>query len=195
MPPRLLVGLGNPGPRYKGTRHNVGFEIADRLARELGASFAEWKGLGELAEAAVEGEGKLLLAKPGMFMNLSGQMVGRLARYGNVAPEDVLVVFDDIALPLGAVRLRRQGSSGGHKGMLSILQTLGTEAVPRLRVGVGPVPAGADAAEFVLDRFKPSERAALESGLERALQAARAALKDGLEAAMNRFNQSPEASA
>jgi len=195
MSVRLLVGLGNPGPRFRGTRHNVGFDLADRLAAELGAEFSEWKGLGWLAEAALPGEGKLFLAKPGTFMNLSGQMVGRFANYGNIAPEDVLVAFDDIALPLGSVRIRRQGSAGGHKGMVSILEALGTETVPRLRVGVGPTPFGMDAAQFVLDRFKPSERAVLESGMDRALDAARTVLREGVEAAMNRFNKSPEASA
>jgi PTH1 family peptidyl-tRNA hydrolase len=185
---RLIVGLGNPGPRYQGTRHNVGFELADRVARRLGASFAPWKDLGWLAEAEHPREGRLFLAKPGTYMNLSGRMVGPLVRYRNIDPDSVLAVYDDIALPAGQVRLRLRGSSGGHKGMLSILEALGTEEIPRLRVGVGPIPAGADAAEFVLCRPTPGERAAVAEGVERAEQALMAALTEGLDSAMTLYN-------
>lgn len=184
---RLVVGLGNPGPRYQGTRHNVGFLMADRAAEARGASWRPWKGLGEVAQA--EGPGRpLYLAKPTTFMNFSGRMVGAFSRQKGIAPDEILVCFDDIALPVGALRLRARGSAGGQKGMASVIEALGTEEIPRLRLGIGPVPPDADAAEYVLARFRPSERGALSDGLVRASEALDVALEKGLEAAMNAFN-------
>lgn len=189
-PIRLVVGLGNPGPRYEGTRHNVGFAAVDLFA--AADARASWSsapaGEGVLARVDL-GEGRRLwAAKPHTFMNASGTMVAALARYLKVRPQELLVVSDDFSLPLGRVRLRLRGSSGGQKGLGSILESLGSQEVPRLRLGIGPVPERVDPAAFVLGRFAPAERE--EAGLmaARAAEAIHAACVDGLEAAMNRYN-------
>ncbi|MDD5657751.1 MAG: aminoacyl-tRNA hydrolase [Elusimicrobia bacterium] len=180
----LVIGLGNPGPRYEKTRHNVGFRLADRLAE--GESWRDFQGLGTWCRK----EG-LLIGKPMTFMNESGRFVGALSRFHKIEPARVLVCFDDVALPLGRLRLRARGSSGGQKGMESVIAALGTEDIPRLRIGVGPQPPGMDAAAFVLARFRPPEAAALDEVLGSALEAVRAAAAEGLEAAMNRYNPEP----
>ena len=188
-----MVGLGNPGDRYAQTRHNVGFMLLDRLAERFGLSWSAWrKDLGEYCEARRDA-GKLVFAKPLTYMNESGRLVGDLARYSNIGPSEVLVCFDDFALPLGRVRLRLKGSAGGHNGMQSILDHLGTPEVPRLRIGIGPLPPGAVSKEFVLSRFKPVERAALQAAVDVAADAALEAADRGVGAAMNRFNPEPAA--
>lgn len=178
---RLAVGLGNPGPRYARTRHNVGFRLVDRLAG--GAAWRDFRGLGQVCRALT-----LLLAKPMTFMNDSGRFVGALARFHKIPPSRILVCFDDVALPLGRLRLRSRGSSGGQKGMESIIASLGTEAVPRLRIGIGPQTPGLDSAAFVLSRFRTDEEEALETVIEEACAAVSVAAEAGLETAMNRFN-------
>lgn len=189
-PIRLVVGLGNPGPRYEGTRHNVGFAAVDLFAAaDAGASWSAAPAGDGLVARVELGEGlRLWAAKPQTFMNASGAMVAALARYLKVRPQELLVVSDDFSLPLGRVRLRMRGSSGGQKGLASILESLGSQEVPRLRLGIGPVPARVDPADFVLGRFAPSEREAAESMAGRAAEAIRAACLEGLEAAMNRYN-------
>lgn len=190
---RLVVGLGNPGDRYAQTRHNVGFMLVDRLAQKLGAGWARWRSaLGEYAEASRESR-KLILARPLTYMNESGRLVGDLARYSNIVPADVLVCYDDFALPLGRLRLRLKGSAGGHNGMQSIIDHLGTPEVPRLRVGIGPLPQGAASPDFVLSRFKPADRAALDAALDVAAEAVLDAADRGVEPAMNRYNPEPAA--
>lgn len=184
---RLVVGLGNPGPEYERTRHNVGFRLADRLAAEGGRAWKDFRGLGVFARW----DGDAWVAKPMTYMNESGRFVQAFAGYHRVPPADILVVYDEIALPLGRIRLRPGGSAGGQKGMGSILRQLATQEIPRLRLGIGPQPERMDSADFVLSRFKPSEEEALESALALAADAARAARRDGLEAAMNRFNPAP----
>ncbi len=177
-----MVGLGNPGPRYARTRHNAGFRLVERLA---GAE-ARWKdfhGLGVVSE----GEG-FLVARPMTFMNESGRFVQSLAAYRKFAPAEILVCFDDVALPIGRLRLRPGGSSGGQKGMQSIIEHLGTQEIPRLRLGIGPVPPEMDAAAFVLGRFTGPEETALVSAIDRAAQAVVLAAGEGLEAAMTRHN-------
>ncbi|MFA6003367.1 MAG: aminoacyl-tRNA hydrolase [Elusimicrobiota bacterium] len=176
-----MVGLGNPGPRYARTRHNVGFRVVERLAG--GSEWRDFRGLGQWCRQ----EG-LLLVKPMTFMNESGRMVGAFAHFHKVASRSILLCFDDVALPLGRLRLRPRGSSGGQKGMESVLSTLGTDEVPRLRVGVGPQPAGMDSAAFVLSNFRAEESELLDSMLEQASAAVRVAAAEGLEIAMNRFN-------
>ena len=185
---RLLVGLGNPGPRYAGTRHNLGFDWVDRLAEADGADWRGFKDLGEVARSpSAPG---LLYAKPHTYMNLSGRLAAALVRKHGLEPGELLIGVDEFSLPLGRLRLRASGSAGGHNGLQSVLDALGTRDVPRLRMGVGPVPAGADPAEFVLSRFRPEEKPTVKDMLERAVQAAQTVLKEGLEAAMNRFNAS-----
>jgi PTH1 family peptidyl-tRNA hydrolase len=183
---RLVVGLGNPGSEYERTRHNVGFRLVDRLVGEADPFWKDFKGLGVAAKW-----GDVWVAKPMTFMNESGQFVRAFAGYHNIPVSEMLVVYDELALPLGKVRLRKKGSSGGQKGMKSIIAHMGTEEVPRLRLGVGPQPERMDSADFVLSRFKPSEEKDLEEGLSRAAEAVRLARDESVEAAMNLFNPAP----
>ena len=183
---KLVVGLGNPGPEYEKTRHNVGFRLADRLVGEADVfpgSWKDFKGLGVAAKA-----GDLWVAKPMTYMNLSGEFVSKFAAYHNIKVEDVLVAYDELALPLGKMRIRRNGSAGGQKGMLSIIRHFGTEGVARLRIGIGPQPERIDAADFVLGRFSKSEEGELDGVLDRAVEAVRTVAEEGVEAAMNRYN-------
>ncbi len=178
---KLIVGLGNPGPRYARTRHNVGWRLLKRLAGE--ETWRDFEGQGLWCRA-----GGLILAKPMTYMNESGRFVGFFSRFHKIVPGRILICFDDVALPLGRLRLRLRGSCGGHKGMESVISTLGSEDIPRLRIGIGPQPAGMDAASFVLSRFSSREEKDLECALEAAEEAVRLAAVQGLEAAMNRFN-------
>ncbi len=183
---RVVVGLGNPGERYEGTRHNVGFLVADLLLAEADPG-ASWR-RSPAGEGLVASAAGLLLAKPQTSMNLSGGFVAALARFHKIEPSRVLVVSDDIDLPLGRVRIRKSGSSGGQRGLESVLEALGTREVPRLRLGVGPRPERVDAADFVLGRFGAGERDAVLRMVRRGAEAARAAVERGIEAAMNEYN-------
>lgn len=184
-PIRLIVGLGNPGREYAGTRHNVGFMVMERLAASLRA---EWKldrtRKGELAS----GPG-VLLVRPQTFMNNSGECVGPLMRYFKFLPEQVLVIYDDTSFPVGTLRLRAAGSAGGHNGMKSLIAHLGSERFPRLRVGVGVgAPGQKSMVSHVLGHFSPEEKPLLEESLARATEAALCVLQEGFEIAANRFN-------
>ena len=179
---KLVVGLGNPGPEYEETRHNVGFRLADRLVGEAEA-FSNFKGLGVAAK-----NGDLWVIKPMTYMNESGQFVRAFADFHKIVPAEILPVYDELALPLGKLRLRLKGSSGGQKGMLSIIRHLGTEEIPRLRIGIGPQPERMDASAFVLGRFNKSEEKELDAVLDRAVQAVGVAVKNGVDMAMNRYN-------
>jgi len=185
---RLIIGLGNPGPEYVKTRHNIGFMAAKRLSERWKIPV---KGKGC---SALFGEGKFLkqavrLATPQTFMNASGKSVACLLRRWKLQPSETLVICDDVSLPLGMIRLRGQGSAGGHLGLTSILEELGTAAVPRLRVGIRSDRAGEDLTPFVLGRFASSEEKFLEQGLGLAGEACEMWISRGLAAAMNRFNQ------
>ena len=181
-----MVGLGNPGAKYEGTRHNIGFEVVDRLARGgAGATFAR-KFEGLLAEAEIDFH-RVLLLKPETFMNLSGRSVRQAVQFYKLELADVLVVCDDLSLPLGKLRLRGGGSDGGQKGLRDITAHLGTEDFARLRIGIGdrgPI----DAADFVLSRFRSAERPVMDDALILASQAVAVWATQGLPAAMNRFN-------
>jgi len=186
---RLIAGLGNPGREYEGTRHNAGFAVLDRIAAKVGTSFAKepkWDAL----VAKVPGS-DLILLKPTTFMNLSGESVNEFARFHRIPHGSVLVVADDVALPPGTLRLRRDGGSGGQKGLESVLVHFATEQVPRLRIGVGGASSGADLAGHVLSRFRPEELPVMEEAVERAAQAVLHAVEKGLEAAMNLYNAAP----
>ncbi|MDH4195802.1 MAG: aminoacyl-tRNA hydrolase [Candidatus Aminicenantes bacterium] len=184
----LVVGLGNPGEAYARSRHNAGFMLIERLARAWDAGFREKKGRLRVAEARCGGE-PVLLAQPLTYMNLSGQAVRALVASRRVAPERLLVAYDDLDIPLGEIRVRPQGSAGTHKGMQSIVRELGTTKFPRLRIGIGPLPEGRDAAAYVLRRFRREEREVLERGLTRAAEAVDMILAGGLEKAMTAFNR------
>jgi PTH1 family peptidyl-tRNA hydrolase len=180
---RLVVGLGNPGSEYEKTRHNVGFRLVDRLVGGADPFWKDFKGLGVAAKW-----GDVWVAKPMTFMNESGQFVRAFAGYNNIEVPEILVVYDEISLPLGKLRIRKKGSAGGQKGMLSILRHFATEEVPRLRIGIGPQPERMDSADFVLSRFRPAEEAGLDGALQSAEDAIRSVRDDGVDAAMNRFN-------
>lgn len=182
---RLVVGLGNPGRRYRGTRHNVGFRVVELLARRWGVSFRE-EGRVEVAQARVAGQA-VLLAKPLIYMNLSGEAVAELVRRRGIATDQVLVVYDDMDLPAGTLRVRARGRAGGHRGMASVLEALGTLEVPRVRVGIGR--PGGDAVDHVLSRFSPEEEPVVAEAVERAAEAVETALAEGIERAMERFNR------
>jgi PTH1 family peptidyl-tRNA hydrolase len=188
---KLVVGLGNPGSKYEGTRHNIGFELIDRLAAGgPGVTFSK-KFEGLAAETTVDFH-RVLLLKPQTFMNLSGRSVGQALRFYKLDPADMLVVCDDLSLPLGKLRLRGGGSDGGQKGLRDITAHLGTDAYPRLRIGIGE-RGEVDAADFVLNRFRSSERPIIDDALILASQAIAVWTAQGLAVAMNRFNGPPGA--
>ena len=183
---KVVVGLGNPGPKYAGTRHNVGFEVVDALAAGPGC-----QGFRERFEAFVaelkEGGETVLLVKPLTFMNLSGRAVRAVLDFYKLGAEHLLVVCDDFNLPLGKLRVRAKGSHGGQNGLRNIQEQLGTDAYARLRIGVGqPLPG--DAVDFVLSKFRPAERAAAADAVALAVQAVVVWATKGLDACMNRFN-------
>jgi PTH1 family peptidyl-tRNA hydrolase len=184
---KVIVGLGNPGPRYRGTYHNVGFEVVDELARRHGAAFGSSPA--DALTARVRGLAEdVLLAKPMTFMNLSGGAVGDLQRFYKVPPADLLVVFDDVNLPIGRLRLRASGSAGGHNGLKSIIASLGSDAVPRLRVGVGRGDPRRDLASHVLTRASEDDAEILREAAVLAADAAEVFIASGIEEAMNRYN-------
>ena len=181
---KAIVGLGNPGAEYKLTRHNVGFEVVDELARRWNVRLKPWKAL---ANVAVVSGHEVVLVEPKTFMNNSGQAVRAVADYYRLDPHDVLVVVDEVQLPLGRIRVRRSGSAGGHNGLKSVIEHLGAE-FPRLRIGVDRGDRRWDLADRVLSRFLPAEREVVDQAIARAADAADTFVNDGLEPAMNRFN-------
>lgn len=187
---KLIVGLGNPGPRYRETRHNIGFAVVDRLARRSGLTFEGGPAEAVIARARQLGEGTLL-AKPLTFMNLSGAAVADLVRYFRIAIPDVLIVADDVNLPLGKLRARARGSDGGHQGFRSIIERLGTSEFARVRIGVGRGDPRRDLADHVLARFDADEQPEVEAAVGRAADAAELFVTDGIEKVMNRFNPEP----
>jgi PTH1 family peptidyl-tRNA hydrolase len=186
---KLIVGLGNPGRKHANNRHNVGFQCLDRLAEALGLSFSRRKHKALLAQGETAGI-KVILAKPQTFMNLSGEAVERLAHFYQVTPENILVIYDDLDLPVGKIRLRPEGGSGGHKGMKSIIEHLGTNGFCRLRVGIGRPPHG-DPVDYVLGDFTPDERIAMDEARERVVSAVELWLAEGIVVAMNKYNLNP----
>lgn len=183
---RLIAGLGNPGPEFAGSRHNVGFEVVDRLAALHGAGFSSCREKALVASIRAN-QAPVLLVKPQTFMNLSGLAVRALLKKHRLSPGALLVVYDDLDLPLGQLRLLPRGSSGGHKGMASVIAAVGTEDFARLRVGIGR-PTG-DAAAYVLSRFLPEEIEPVQRVLEEAVAAVECVLREGLVRAMNKFNR------
>jgi PTH1 family peptidyl-tRNA hydrolase len=188
---KLIVGLGNPGPRYAATRHNAGWRVAEALAARAGAGAWREKFETLLAETRW-GSARVVLARPVTYMNLSGQSVRELVDFWKVERGDLLVVVDDLALDVGRIRLRPEGSAGGHNGLESIIAHLGHEQFARVRVGIGPMPPGADQAAFVLSEFSASERPVLEESIGRAADTAECWITKGLQEAMNRFNRPKE---
>ena len=184
---KLLVGLGNPGRNYEGTRHNVGFAVLEILARRAGSPARRARFQGEVVQATLRGCPVLLLW-PLTWMNLSGSSVLAARDFFKIGDPDILVLCDDFQLPLDTIRLRPTGSSGGQNGLSDVLKRLGTNSIPRLRLGVGPLPAGWKSADFVLGKFTKGESDAAAVMLERAADAAEEWAALGIQAAMNRYN-------
>ena len=184
----LVVGLGNPGAQYENTRHNAGFQVIDALG-ELGNFPVQRLKFHALTHTAVLGGQGVLVMKPVTYMNLSGQAVGEAARFYKLSPDRVLVVSDDVDLPLGKLRIRKGGSAGGHNGLKSIIQHLGTDQFPRLKVGVGGKPCpDYDMADWVLGKLQGEDKAAMEQAAHRAAQAIECLLSQGIDRAMNQYN-------
>lgn len=184
---RLIIGLGNPGRRYRGTRHNIGREVLDRLAREHDIRIATDDGWAEVGRGTIGGR-RVLLARPHTYVNVSGTAVADLRRRHRIALDDILVVVDDLDLPTGAVRMRAKGSHGGHNGLRSVIDALGSTDFARIRVGIGRPPAGVDPAEFVLERPSGDDRRLLDDAVARAAEGASLWITQGADAAMRVAN-------
>lgn len=184
---KLIVGLGNPGAQYNQSRHNVGFEAAARLAKQFGSGTPRGRFQGETVEATIAGQ-KVLLLTPLTYMNLSGASVLAARDFYKIELPDILVVCDDFNLPLGKLRVRAKGTAGGQNGLANILERLGTDDVPRLRIGIGTPPAGRDAAGYVLGRFAKDEQPVIAEALDRAAAAAATWVDLGIAEAMNKYN-------
>jgi len=189
---KLIFGLGNFGDKYNHTRHNMGFDTVDILAKRLGIRFDHEKCKGMYAQGFMDGE-KIILVKPLTYMNNSGECVSAWIKKCMVTPEDIIVIYDDISLDPGIIRVRPKGSAGGHNGMKNIITLIGTQEFDRVRIGIGDKPEGTDLVEHVLGRFAPKDYEAIDKGLEAAADATVCIIKDGMEKAMNTYNKKPAA--
>lgn len=183
----VIVGLGNPGSKYAGTRHNVGFELLDRLAAELSVSLGPGKGPFHMGSGVYRRE-KITLVKPTTYMNLSGDAVQQVLHYYKIDPQECLVCYDDLDLSIGDIRLRAKGSAGGHNGIKDIILKLGTDVFPRLRIGIGNDFPRGQQVNYVLSRFNSQEKKIMDKTLDTAVNAALSFVTDGIEEAMNSFN-------
>lgn len=183
-----IVGLGNPGRKYASSRHNVGFVLIQRLADKRKAKLRKRRYSAKAAQVELE-NGSALLVKPWTYMNRSGVAISKLVKEGGVRLDRLLVVYDDLDIPLGEVRIRKTGGPGTHNGMASIVQEIDSTEFPRIRIGIGPLPAGVDATDFVLDNFREEENPILENSLTTAERAVDVIMLSGVDEAMNRFNR------
>lgn len=184
---KLIVGLGNPTAKYEKTRHNVGFEVIDELAEQYNITVDIVKHKGLYGKGKIQGQSVILL-KPMTFMNLSGESVVAVANYYKIAPEDIIVIYDDINLDVGRLRIREKGSAGGHNGIKNIIAHLGTDTFPRIRVGVGMKPPRMDLADYVLSRFSKEEQEKMDCGYDNACSALELLVVDEIAKAMNDYN-------
>jgi PTH1 family peptidyl-tRNA hydrolase len=183
----IIAGLGNPDGRYENTRHNVGFEVIDILADRIGICVDEKKHRALCGRGVLEGQ-KVILLKPQTYMNLSGESVRAAADFYKAEPENIIVVYDDISLEPGQLRIRGKGSAGGHNGIKNIIAHLGTQEFPRVKVGIGEKPKGMDLADYVLSHFSQGERETMREAYKEAAEAVAVMVGQGIDEAMNRFN-------
>ena len=184
----IIAGLGNPDRQYEGTRHNAGFDVIDRIAEKYNIAVDARKHRALIGKGIIEGQ-KVILAKPQTYMNLSGESLRPIMDFYKLEPEDFLVIFDDIDLDVGRIRVRRKGSAGGHNGMKSIISHLGSMEFPRIKIGVGAKPAGYDLADYVLGHFTRTDQEILEERFEDVYDAAKLIVGDDITEAMNRHNK------
>jgi len=187
----LVVGLGNPGREYRDSRHNIGFMLIDHLAKRFDLSFSRLESKALVTKGAYQ-DRRVILAKPQTYMNLSGQSIGSLVRFYKIELDNLMIVYDDVDLPMGSLRIRPAGGSGGHKGMQSIIERLSTDTVPRLRIGIGRPPGRMEAADYVLQDFTKNEAPLVMQMLDRAADAIQVYLSTGITMSMNQFNPRQE---
>jgi PTH1 family peptidyl-tRNA hydrolase len=184
----VIVGLGNPGAKYENTRHNVGFDTVELLSRRHDIKLTKLKHKALIGDGNIGGR-KVILAKPQTFMNLSGESVREIVEWYKIPVKNIIIVYDDIDLPVGKLRLRPKGSAGTHNGMKSVIYQIQSDEFPRVRIGVDKPPEGWDLANYVLGRFSGDERKKIEDTIERAADAVEAIVKSGIDSAMNRYNK------
>ncbi len=189
---RIIVGLGNPNDKYQATRHNIGWDAITRISDDYRIPLDSKKHKAICGKGYIEGE-KVILAQPVTYMNLSGESVRELVDFYKVAPEDIIVIYDDISLEVGQLRIRKKGSAGGHNGIKSIISHLGSDNFPRIKIGVGDKPKDWDLADYVLSRFQGEEQAIIRDALRDASDACRMMIATGIDEAMNRYNKKKEA--
>lgn len=192
----MIVGLGNPGLQYEFTRHNIGFRIIDNLAREIETEFKKAKSYDSLFSRGKINNHNLILVKPQTYMNLSGKSVSKIVSYYRISFQDLLIVYDDLNLELGQIRIRKRGSAGGHKGVESIIQYLNSEDIPRLRIGIGKpsINSNFDYASYVLSNFNNNEKDKISEVIQLSTEAIKTVIEDGLEKAMRKYNRKLEVS-
>ncbi len=184
----IIIGLGNPTREYQATRHNIGFDVITRISDDYNIPLDLKKHKAICGRGYIEGE-KAVIAQPQTYMNLSGESVRELADFYKVSPQEIIIIYDDISLEVGQLRLREKGSAGGHNGIKSIISHLGTQEFPRIKVGVGDKPTGWDLADYVLSRFKDDEQPIIRDAIKKSSEAVKSIIKDGMETAMNIYNR------
>ena len=183
----LIAGLGNPSRTYEGTRHNIGFTMIDAIGNKFGIDVTTKKHKELVGRGIIDGM-RVILAKPQTYMNLSGESIREIADFYKIEPENIIIIYDDISLDVGQLRIRKKGSAGGHNGIKNIIAHLGTQEFPRIKVGIGNKPEGWDLADYVLSKYSKAEQEALEEASEGVVGAVKLMLMDDIEAAMNKYN-------
>ena len=183
----LIAGLGNPSRTYEGTRHNIGFTMIDAIGNKFGIDVTTKKHKALVGRGMIEGM-RVILAKPQTYMNLSGESIREITDFYKIEPENIIIIYDDISLDVGQLRIRKKGSAGGHNGIKNIIAHLGTQEFPRIKVGVGDKPPRMDLADYVLSRFSKEDREKMEQAFKDAAEAVEVMITEGADAAMNRFN-------
>lgn len=183
----LIAGLGNPSRTYEGTRHNIGFTMIDAIGNKCGIDVTTKKHKALVGRGMIDGM-RVILAKPQTYMNLSGESIREITDFYKIEPENIIIIYDDISLDVGQLRIRKKGSAGGHNGVKNIIAHLGTQEFPRIKVGIGNKPEGWDLADYVLSKYTKAEQEALEEASEGVIGAVKLMLADDIEAAMNKYN-------